>query len=126
MSQWAIAVKQFGEQIGMPELVLSATGQFAMQMASGRRIAAEAVGDDFLVYASDPVPYEGPQRLLRAWRRAYLTRLDGRPVQMALRDQDGLMRLLAVVRLQTDECSVHTLHSAVNQVSSWLDDTLNH
>lgn len=126
MSQWAIAVKQFGEQIGMPELVLNDNGQFAMQMASGRRIAAEAAGDDFLLYASDPVPYEGPQRLLRAWRRAYLTRLDGRPVQAALREQDGLMRLLAVVRLQADECSAYTLRAAVDQVSRWLDDTVTH
>ena len=126
MSQWAIAVKQLGEQIDMPELALSTNGQFAMQMVSGRRIAAEAVGDDFLVYASDPVPYEGPQRLLRAWRRSYVTRLDGRPVQMALREQDGLLRLLAVVRLQTNECSVYTLRAAIDQVSSWLDDTTNY
>ena len=125
MSQWTLAVKQFGEQIGMPELVLSANGQFALQMASGRRIAAEAAGDDFLVYASDPAPYDVPQRLLRVWRRAYLTRLDGRPVQAALREQDGLMRLLAVVRLQTDECSAYALRAAVDQVSGWLDNAAN-
>lgn len=125
MSQWALAVKQFGEQIGMPELVPSANGQFAMQMASGRRIAAEAAGDDFLVYASDPVPYEGAQRLLRAWRHAYLTCRDGRPVQAALREQDGVTRLFAVVRLQSDECSVYTLRAAVDRVSGWLDDTTN-
>jgi len=125
MSQWGLAVKQLGELIGVPELALGANGRFALHMPSGRQIAAETVGDEFLVYALDPAPYEGPQRLLRAWRRAYLTRLDGRPVQAALHEQDGLMRLLAVVRLQGNECSAYTLRAAIDHVSRWLDDTCN-
>ena len=123
MNHWNNAVKQLGEQLGMSELALSHNGQFAMQLASGRRIAAEAAGNDLLLYASDPAPYDGAQRLLRAWRRTYLTRTDGRSVQAALREQDGLVRLLALVRLHASECSPYTLRVAIDHVSSWLDDT---
>lgn len=123
MSTWETAVQELGEQMGMQGLSLSSNGRFAIQMASGRRIAAEIAGDGLLLYASDPVPYDGAKRLLRAWRRTYLTSTDGRPVQAALREQDGLMRLLVVVRLHADERSPYTLRVAIDHVSSWLDDT---
>jgi len=123
MSAWETAVQELGEQMDMPGLSLSSNGHFAIQMTSGRRVAAEIVGDGLLLYASDPAPYDGAKRLLRAWRRTYLTRMEGRPVQAALREQDGLMRLLVVVRLHADECSPYTLRVAIDYVSSWLDDT---
>lgn len=126
MSHWALAVRQFGEQIGMPELEVGVDERFALQLGTGRRIAAEAVGNEFLVYASDPAPYESARRLLRVWRRAYVTRLESRPVQAALREQDGSVRLLAVVRLQAGECSVYALRSAIEQVLRCLDDANDH
>lgn len=121
MSRWAIALEQLGEQINMPALALNDKGQLTLEMATGRRIAAETAGDDLLVYASDPTPYDGPSRLLRAWKRAYLHRMGGRPVQVALHEQDGLLHLLAVIRLQADECSPHVLRGAIDDVSCYLD-----
>jgi len=126
MTQWALVVRQFGEQLGMPELIPSVDGQFALQLESGRRIAAEAVGSEFLVYASDPAPYESARRLLRLWRNAYVTRLESRPIQAALREHDGSVRLLAVVRLQASECSVYALRAAIDLVSRCLDGAQDH
>ena len=124
MSRWAIALQQLGEQINMPALGLNDNGRLTLEAPTGRRFAAEVVvGDGLLIYASDPTPYDGPSRLLRAWKRTYLHRLNGRPVQTALREQDGVLRLFAVVRLQTDECSPHALRGAIDDVSRWLDST---
>lgn len=121
MSRWAIALKQFGEQIDMPALAFNDNGRVTLETTTGRRFAVETAGDDLLIYASDPVPYDGPNRLLRAWKRAYLHRLGGRPVQTALLEQDGIFHLFAVVGLQTDECSPHALRGAIDDVSRWLD-----
>ncbi|CAM3833655.1 hypothetical protein [Bordetella tumulicola] len=123
MSRWAIALQQLGEQINMPALAFNDNGRLTLETTTGRCFAAETVGDGLLIYASDPTPYDGPNRLLRAWKRTYLHRLNGRPVQTALREHDGVLRLFAVVRLQTDECSAHALRGAIDDVSRWLDST---
>jgi type III secretion system chaperone SycN len=75
-----------------------------------------------LVYVSEPVPYDAPQRLLQAWKRAHHSRLEGYAVQAALREQDGLPRLLAVTRLPAAQASAPALKQAVQALSRWLDD----
>ena len=122
MNPWNDAITELGEHLGMSELVLSPGGRFAVQLPSGRRIAAEITGDDLLLYASDPAPYDGTQRLLRAWRRTYLPRVDRRPIQTALREQEGLVSLVAAVRIPPHERSPYTLRNAIDHVSAWLDD----
>ncbi|MBB1625154.1 hypothetical protein [Achromobacter sp. UMC71] len=116
------ALGAFGEQIGMDGLALGPRGNLALQLESGRRVAIEAAGDEVLVYVSDPVPYDAPQRLLQAWKRAHHSRLEGYPVQAALREQDGLPRLLAVTRLPAGQAGAPALKLAVDALSRWLDD----
>ncbi|MGY6268538.1 hypothetical protein ACXIUT_02520 [Achromobacter denitrificans] len=117
------ALSAFGADIGMPGLALSARGNVALQLESGRRVAIEPSEEEVLVYVSDPAPYDAPERLLRAWRRAHYSRLDGWPVQAALREQDGLPRLLAATRLNAADASAHKLKQAVDYLSRWLDAT---
>ncbi len=116
------AVGALGEQIGMDGLALGPRGNLALQLESGRRVAIEAAGDEVLVYVSDPVPYDAAQRLLQACKRAHHSRLEGYPVQAALREQDGLPRLLAVTRLPADQAGAPALKLAVDALSRWLDD----
>ena len=116
------ALGAFGEHIGMDGLALGPRGNVALQLESGRRVAIEAAGDEVLVYVSEPVPYDAPQRLLQAWKRAHHSRLEGYAVQAALRDQDGLPRLLAVTRLPAAQAGAPALKHAVDALSRWLDD----
>ncbi|QVQ24870.1 hypothetical protein [Achromobacter deleyi] len=115
------ALGAFGEEIGMPGLALGAGGNLALQLESGRRVAIEPAGEEVLVYVSEPVPYDAADRLQKAWRRAHFSRLDDWPVQTALRDQDGLPRLLAMTRLAAPDASAHKLRQAVDYLSRWLD-----
>ncbi|MGE8658742.1 MAG: type III secretion chaperone SycN [Achromobacter sp.] len=117
------ALGAFGQTIGLPGLALGPRGNLALQLDSGRRVAIEAAGEEVLVYVSDPVPYDAAQRLLRAWRRAHHAHLDGLPVQAALRDQDGIPRLLALARLPADHSDAAALRQAVDRLARWLDDT---
>lgn len=126
------ALGAFGEHIGMDGLALGPNGNVALQLESGRRVVIEAAGypaaagapagDEVLVYVSEPVPYDAPQRLLQAWKRAHHSRLEGYAVQAALREQDGLPRLLAVTRLPAAQASAPALKQAVQALSRWLDD----
>ncbi|CAB3865659.1 hypothetical protein [Achromobacter deleyi] len=121
------ALGAFGEHIGMDGLALGPGGNVALQLESGRRVAIEAAGDpasgeEVLVYVSEPVPYDAPQRLLQAWKRAHHSRLEGYAVQVALREQDGLPRLLAVTRLPAAQAGAPALKQAVDALSRWLDD----
>ncbi|WP_025137558.1 hypothetical protein [Achromobacter sp. DH1f] len=116
------ALGAFGEHIGMDGLALGPRGNVALQLESGRRVAIEAAGDEVLVYVSEPVPYDAPQRLLQAWKRAHHSRLEGYAVQAALREQDGLPRLLAVTRLPAAQAGAPALKQAVDALSRWLDD----
>ena len=106
----------------MDGLALGPRGNVALQLESGRRVAIEAAGDEVLVYVSEPVPYDAPQRLLQAWKRAHHSRLEGYAVQAALREQDGLPRLLAVTRLPAAQAGAPALKQAVDALSRWLDD----
>ena len=115
------ALSEFGAGIGMPGLALGASGNTALQLESGRRVVFEPAGEEVLVYVSEPVPYDAPDRLHKAWRRAHYSRLDGWPVQAALRDQDGLPRLLAVTRMAAADASADKLAQAVDYLSRWLD-----
>ncbi|WP_313625273.1 hypothetical protein [Achromobacter sp.] len=115
------AISALGEDIGMPGLALGAGGNLALQLESGRRVAVEPAGEEVLVYVSEPVPYDAADRLHKAWRRAHYSRLDDWPVQAALREQDGLPRLLAVTRLPAGDASAHKLRQAVDYLSRWLD-----
>lgn len=115
------ALGAFGEDIGMPGLALGASGNVALQLESGRRVAIEPAGEEVLVYVSEPVPYDAAERLQKAWRRAHFSRLDDWPVQAALREQDGLPRLLAMTRLAAADASAHKLRQAVDYLSRWLD-----
>lgn len=115
------ALGAFGEDIGMPGLALGASGNVALQLESGRRVAIEPAGEEVLVYVSEPVPYDAADRLQKAWRRAHFSRLDDWPVQAALREQDGLPRLLAMTRLAAADASAHKLRQAVDYLSRWLD-----
>jgi len=123
MNQLAATLEAFGANIGLEGLRLDKKGNLTLQMESGLRVAVEAAENDVLVYVSEPVPYDGAQRLLRAWCRAHFRRLEGRPVQAALREEDEIMRLLAVVRLPVDEFSVPTLRETVSYLARWLDAT---
>lgn len=126
MTRWAASIGALGEQLGLPGFVLSERGCAAMQLQSGRRIAFEAKQDQCLLYVSEPVPYDGPERLIRAWRQSHFSQARGaRPVQAALRDQEGLTRLLVVVRLCQREQSVQELRAAVEYLLRWLDATRN-
>lgn len=116
------ALGAFGEHIGMDGLALGPRGNVALQLESGRRVAIEASGEEVLVYVSEPVPYDAPQRLLQAWKRAHHSRLEGYAVQVALREQDGLPRLLAVTRLPAAQAGAPALKQAVDALSRWLDD----
>lgn len=115
------ALGAFGEEIGMPGLALGASGNLALQLESGRRVAIEPAGEEVLVYVSEPVPYDAADRLQKAWRHAHFSRLEDWPVQTALRDQDGLPRLLAMTRLAAPDASAHKLRQAVDYLSRWLD-----
>lgn len=123
MSRWEPVVRQLGEQLGTPELTLGNNGQFAIALESGRRIAGEISSEDLLIYAYDPVPYDGAKRVLRAWRRTYMSRQTGRSIQTALSEQNNQLFLLAVTRLRANECSAYTMRAAIDLVSRWLDDT---
>lgn len=123
MSSWETAIRQLGEQLGLPQLRLGVNGRIAFPLEGGRHIGAEVVGEGLLVYASDPVPYDGAQRLMRAWTRSYMTRLAGPLLQTVLRDQDNELRMLAVARLPPSQCSGRAVHAAISRVSQWLDDT---
>ncbi len=115
------ALHAFGADIGMPGLALGAGGNLALQLESGRRVAIEPAGEEVLVYLSEPVPYDAADRLHKAWRRAHYSRQDDLPVQAALREQDGLPRLLAVTRLPAADASAHRLKHAIDYLSRWLD-----
>lgn len=117
------ALGAFGESIGLERLELGARGNLALQLDSGRRLAIEPIGDEVLVYVSEPVPYDAAQRLLRAWRRAHHSRLEGLAVQAALRDQDSIPRLLAVARLPAAQADAPALRRTLEQLARWLDDT---
>jgi type III secretion system chaperone SycN len=114
-------LRAFGAGIGMPGLALGAGGNVALELASGRRVAIEPAGDEVLVYVSDPAPHDAAEQLLRAWRRAHHSRLDGLAVQAALREQDGMPRLLAVVRLASGHIDAGELMQTVETLSRWLD-----
>jgi type III secretion system chaperone SycN len=123
MNRLATTLKAFGDEIGLEGLSLRKRHHLTLQMESGLRVAVEAAENDVLVYASEPVAYEGAERLLRAWRQAYFNRLKGRPVQAALREEDETLRLLAVARLPADDFSVQTLRETVSYLARWLDAT---
>ncbi|NMK47578.1 hypothetical protein [Achromobacter sp. Bel] len=114
-------LREFGAGIGMPGLALGAGGNVALELASGRRVAIEPAGDEVLVYVSDPAPYDATERLLRAWRRAHYSRLDGLAVQAALREQEGVPRLLAVARVAGANADARALMQTVDTLSRWLD-----
>ncbi|MVW70490.1 MULTISPECIES: hypothetical protein [unclassified Bordetella] len=122
MHAWETAIRQLGDQLGLPQLRLGVNGRFAFPLEGGRHIGAEVLGDGLLVYASDPVPYDGAQRLMRAWTRSYVTRLAGPPVQTVLREQDNELRMLAIARLSARQSSPRSVHAAIRRVSEWLDD----
>ncbi len=115
------ALRDFGEDIGLPDLTLGVGGNLALQLESGRRVAIEPSGEEVLVYVSEPVPYDAPDRLVRAWRRAHYSRQDDWAVQAALREQDGVPRLLALTRLPGADASGDRLRQAVDYLSRWLD-----
>lgn len=123
MSSWENAVRQLGERLGIPQLRLGVNGRVAVPLDDGRHIGVEVLGDMLLVYVSDPVPYDGAQRLFRAWSRSYMTRLEGPPIQTVLREQENQLRILAVARLQPGQSSARTVHATLSRVSQWLDDT---
>ncbi|WP_336236004.1 hypothetical protein [Achromobacter dolens] len=116
------ALGAFGETIGLGRLALGPQGNLALQLDSGRRVVIEAADGEVLVYVSDPVPYDAPTRLLQAWRRAHHSRLAGYPVQAALREQDGIPRLLALTRLPADQADATELRRAADTLARWLDD----
>jgi type III secretion system chaperone SycN len=113
MNRLAATLDEFGADIGLEGLRLDKKGHLTLQMESGLRVAVEAAEHDVLVYASEPIAYDAAARLLRAWRRAYFRRLEGRPIQAALREEDEILRLLAVARLPNDDFSVQTLRETV-------------
>jgi type III secretion system chaperone SycN len=123
MNSWETAIRQLGEQLGLPQLRLGANGRVAFPVEGGRHIGAEILGEGLLVYASDPVPYDSAQRLMRAWSRSYMTRLAGPPLQTVLREQGDELRILAVARLPPAQCSTRDVHAAIRRVSEWLDNT---
>ena len=123
MNKLGSTLEAFGADIGLEGLSLDQKGHLTLQMESGLRVSVEAIENEVLVYASEPVAYDSTERLLRAWRRAYYRRLDGRPVQAALREEEGTVRLLAVARLPADDFSLQTLRETMSYLSRWLDAT---
>ena len=124
MSRWAESVEALCGLFGLSGITLNAKGCVALQLESGRRVAFETKQDELLVYASEPVPYDWSERLMKAWARSHFMQLrGGRPVQAALREQSGITRLLVVARMHPREHSPQDLRAAVEYLLRWLDAT---
>lgn len=120
---WEDVVRQLRDQFFIPELHVGENGRFFMSVSADRRIAGETADADYLVYAYDPVPYDGPRRLMRAWKNAYSDHKLAYPVQTALYENNNQLFLIAVIRLPELECNIHALCTAIKNVSQWLDDS---
>jgi hypothetical protein len=126
VNHWANSVAALGSHFGLPGFQLNVRACAALQLESGKRVGFEAKQHELIVYASEPVPYDAYFRLTRAWRKSHFMQLRGAaPVQVALREQDGLNRLLVVARVLPRDGLAQDLSSVVEYLLGWLDATRN-
>lgn len=122
MSGPELALRQFGEETGMPNLAFDARGQAVLRTESGRQIGIELADREILVYVSLPLDYDAGAWLLRAWKHAHHARQGDWPVQAALREHaGGGWRLLALTRVAEPEFTALRLRQALEYLSRWLD-----
>lgn len=121
MSGPEIAMRTFGEEIGIAGLGFDERGSAVVRTGSGRQLGIERAERTVLVHLSQPVSHETSEWLLRAWKRAHHSQTDGSPVQTALRERDGERRLLALVRIPESEVTAPRLQQALDRLSHWLD-----
>lgn len=114
-------LRQYGADIGLPDLTFGARGHAVLQVESGRQMGVEQAGRDVLVHVSQPLSYDAGAWLMRAWKRAHHSHLEDWPVQTALREQDGNQRLLVLTRIPEDELTLPRLRQAFDYLSRWLD-----
>lgn len=112
---------EFAQNVGLDAPVFNEQRPFALLLASGRRFSIEASDTAVLVSLSEPLAYDAPARILRAWKLAYYARQSDWPVQAALARYDDTDHLLALVRISTQEFTLGRLQQAVDYLSRWLD-----
>lgn len=123
MTPWNTAVKEVGEQLGIPNLTVGNNGHFVINLDTERCIAGEKAKSSYLIYAYEPAPYDGQKRLLWAWKNAYLKQPTNRPIKTALYEKNQQLFLIAAIHIRENECNPRQLQAAIKHVSQWLDDT---
>jgi type III secretion system chaperone SycN len=73
MSGPETALRQFGEEAGIPNLSFDARGHAALRMESGRQVEVELAEREILVYVSLPLDHDAGAWLQRAWKHTHTT-----------------------------------------------------
>lgn len=120
-----LALRQFGQDAGWPDLAFDAAGSRVLELGSGRQLGFEYAPAALLVHLGEPVARDEGAWQLRAWRRCHHAHAGRWPVQTALRDTPQGTLLVAVIRLSERECSATDLAQAVAFLADWLDALRN-
>lgn len=121
MSSPELTLRAFGEEIGMAGLTFGDRASVTIRTDSGRQLGVEQGDHAMLVHLSQPVGHDAADLLLKAWKRAHHACAGDMPLQVALRDRGGELRLLVLVRIRAAEFTVLRLHQTLDHLSRWLD-----
>lgn len=121
MSTVDMALRQFGQDIGIDGLAFGPSRSVALALSNGRRLGVECVAGATLVHLAQRVERDAASVLLAAWKRAHEQRGGASAIQTSLWSGDGEDWVVAQTRLPERPLDAAALRLAALSLANWLD-----
>ncbi|WP_354448753.1 hypothetical protein [Ottowia thiooxydans] len=110
------ALADFGQEMGVQNLATGPTGVVELRFDHGATLGFFRQGEEVVLHWAEPAPYEGTGLLLRAFKRSSDPSPGDPPLQVGLRQVDGVDKLVLATRLAEDQCDAREFQ----RVTAWL------
>lgn len=120
MGQMEQVLAEFGQEIGLAELVPGANGELQLRLGSGAVLGFSAYDGEALLHYAEPVPYGAAALTAKAMQRAAQTDCATDRVQVGLRTTAQGDWLVVASRLPLHQFSVREVHRISAYLQGWL------
>ncbi len=116
MANFEYALADFGRELGVDALALGPSNAVQLRFDQDATLGFFAQEEQLVLHWSEPVRYDAPSLLLRAFKRASNPPAGEPALQVGLRTVNGMDHLVLATRLQERDCSGR----ALRQLTDWL------
>ena len=121
MSMLEQALADLGREMGLEALAFGPSNAMQLRFDHGATLGFSRLGEELVLHWSEPIAYDAPAMLFRAFKRAGNSQRAEPVVQVGLHTAEGADNLVLATRMPEQGCSVGELQRLIQWMRQYLD-----